>query len=56
MQVCEQLGHYFVGKAPATLIKRANSMIFIMEQGHKLGYIFPYTESDLYSLLKVLKV
>ena len=55
VQVCEQHGHYFVGKAPATLIKRANSMIFIMEQGHKLGYIFPYTESDLYSLLKVLK-
>ena len=55
VQDCEQLGHYFVGKAPATLIKRANSMIFIMEQGHKLGYIFPYTESDFYSLLKVLK-
>ena len=55
VQVCEQLGHCFVGKAPATLIKRANSMIFIMEQGHKLGYILPYTESDLYSLLKVLK-
>ena len=55
VQVCEQLGHYFVGKAPATLIKRANSVIYIMEQGHKLGYIFPYTESDLYSLLKVLK-
>ena len=55
VQVCEQLGHYFVGKAPATLIKRANSMIYIMEQGHKLGYIFPYTEQDLYALLKVLK-
>ena len=55
IQVCEQLSHYFMGKAPATLIKRANSMIYIMEQGRKLGYIFPYTESDLYSLLKVLK-
>ena len=55
IQVCEQLSHFFVGKAPATLIKRANSMIFIMEQGHRLGYMFPYTESELYSLLKVLK-
>ena len=55
VQVCEQLGHHFDGKAPATLIKRANSMIFLMEQGHKLGYMFPYTESELYSLLKVLK-
>ncbi len=55
VQVCEQLSHYFIGKAPATLIKRANSMIFIMEQGHKLGYIFPYSESELYALLKVLK-
>ena len=36
VQVCEQLSHYFSGKAPATLIKRANSMIY-MEQGHKLG-------------------
>ena len=55
VQVCEQLNHYFTGKAPATLIKRANSMIYFMEQGHKLGYIFPYSESELYSLLKVLK-
>ena len=30
-QVCEQLSHYFSGKAPATLIKRANNMIFLME-------------------------
>ena len=55
VQVCEQLNHYFTGKAPATLIKRANSMIYVMEQGHKLGYIFPYSESELYSWLKVLK-
>ena len=54
-QVCEQLSHYFSGKAPATLIKRANSMIFLMEQSHKLGYIFPYRESELYALLKVFK-
>ena len=55
MQVCEQLGHYFAGKAPATLLKRSNSMIYIMEQVHMLGYIFPYTEPELYALLKVLK-
>ena len=47
VQVCEQLSHYFSGKAPATLIKRANSMIFLMD--------FPYSESELYALLKVLK-
>ena len=45
----------FSGKAPATLIKSANGMIFLMEQSHKLGYIFPYRESELYSLLKVFK-
>ena len=54
-QICEQLSHYFAGKAPATLIKRANSMIFVMEQAHALGYIFPYSEPELYSLLKTLK-
>ena len=54
-QICEQLGHYFSGKAPATLIKRANSMIFVMERAHQLGYIFPYSEPELYSLLKTLK-
>ena len=53
--VCEQLGHYFAGKAPATLIKRANSMIFISEFAFKLGYMFPYPESELYSLMKTLK-
>ena len=54
-QICEQLGHYFSGKAPATLIKRANSMIFVMERARQLGYIFPYSEPELYSLLKTLK-
>ena len=54
-EVCEQLGPYFAGKAPATLIKRANSMIFLMEFAFKLGYMFPYPESELYSLLKTLK-
>ena len=54
-QICEQLGHYFSGKAPATLIKRANSMVFVMEHAHLLGYIFPYSEPELYSLLKTLK-
>ena len=54
-EVCEQLGHYFAGKAPATLIKRANSMIFVMEFAFKLGYMFPYSEPELYSLFKTLK-
>ena len=52
---CEVLAHYFSGKAPSTLVKRANSLIFIMEQAHKLGYFFPLTESELYSLLKTLR-
>ena len=54
-EVCGQLGHYFAGKAPATLIKRANSMIFVMEFAFKLGYMFPYSEPKLYSLFKTLK-
>ena len=52
---CELVSHYFSGKAPSTLVKRANSMIFILEQGHKLGYFFPYDERDFYNLLKTLK-
>ena len=52
---CELISHYFSGKAPATLVKRANSMIYIMEEGYKLGYMFPYNERDLYCLLKTLK-
>ena len=52
---CELVSHYFSGKAPATLVKRANSMIYIMEEGHKLGYLFPYTEREFYNLLKTLK-
>ena len=30
---CELVSHYFSGKAPATVVKRANSMIYIMEEG-----------------------
>lgn len=30
-------------------------MIFVMEQAHSLGYIFPYSEPELYSLLKTLR-
>jgi len=30
-------------KCPATLVKRANGMILILDQGHKLGYFFPYS-------------
>lgn len=54
-ETCEVLSHYFSGKAPATLVKRANSLIFIMERGHKLGYFFPFSEPDLYALLKTLR-
>ena len=54
-EACTLISHYLSGKAPSTLVKRANSVIFVMEQGHKLGYFFPYTEPELYSLLKTLK-
>lgn len=36
-------------------MKRANSMIYILEEGHKLGYLFPFTERQFYNLLKTLK-
>ena len=52
---CELVSHYFSGKAPATLVKRANSMIYIVEEGYKLGYLFPYTQREFYNLLKTLK-
>ena len=28
---CELVSHYFSGKAPATLVKRANSMIYVAD-------------------------
>lgn len=54
-QICEQLGHYFSGKAFATLSKRASSMIFLMETARNFGYIFPNSEPELFALLKTLK-
>ena len=53
-EACTLISHYLSGKAPSTLVKRANSVIFILEEGHKLGYFFPYTEREFYSLLKTL--
>ena len=43
---CALMSHYLFGKAPSTLVKRANSLTFILEEGHKLGYVFPYTERE----------
>ena len=31
-------------------------MIFIVEEGHKLGYFFPYTEREFDGLLKTLRL
>ena len=50
------ISHYLSGKAPSTLVKGANSVIFILEEGRKLGYFFPYTEPEFYSLLKTLRL
>ena len=35
------LGDYLSGKAPATLVKRANSMVFLHNKLHDLGYFWP---------------
>ena len=49
------IADYFNGKAPSTLVKRANSMLFLMESGRSIGLMFPYNEPDFYHLLKTLK-
>lgn len=49
------LGDYLSGKAPATLVKRANSMVFLHNKLHDLGYFWPIGEPDMYRLVKTLK-
>lgn len=51
----EMLGDYLSGKAPATLVKRANSLIFFQNVAELHGIQFPYSESDFYHVLKQLK-
>ena len=49
------MSDYLSGKAPATLVKRANSMIYIIDASKRLGYFFPWSEPDFYQLLKTLR-
>lgn len=52
---CELISDYLSGKSPATLVKRANSMLFLMSAASQLGFFFPLCEPDFYQLLKTLK-
>ena len=51
----ELLGDYLTGKSPATLVKRANSLIFMQNMLQQLGYFWPLSEPDFYRFLKTLK-
>eukprot|EP00435_Cladocopium_sp_Y103_P046199 s2776_g13.t1 len=51
----ELVADYLAGKAPATLVKRANSMAFVMNAATDIGIFFPFSEPDFYHLLKVLR-
>ena len=51
----ELLGDYMTGKSPSTLVKRANSLIFMQNMLQQLGYFWPISEPDFYRFLKTLK-
>jgi hypothetical protein len=51
----ELLGNYLTGKAPATLVKRANSLTFMQNMLQQLEYFWPMSEPDFYRFLKTLK-
>lgn len=51
----EMLGDYLAGKAPATLVKRANSFVFFQNAAEMHGIDFPYLETDFYHVLKQLR-
>ena len=50
------LGDYLTGKAPSTLVKRANSLIFLQSTLLQLGYFWPLGEPDMYRIIKTLKM
>ena len=50
------LGDYLTGKAPSTLVKRANSLIFLQTTLQQLGYFWPLGEPDMYRIIKTLKM
>ena len=51
----EMLSDYLTGKAPSTLIKRANSRIFMQNMLNQLGYFWTMSEPDSYRFLKTLR-
>jgi hypothetical protein len=48
------LGDYLSGKAPSTLVKRANSMVFLHTTLQQLGFFWPVGEPDMYRIIKTL--
>ena len=48
------LGDYLSGKAPSTLVKRANSMVFLHTTLQQLGFFWPVDEPDMYRIIKTL--
>ncbi|CAL1150630.1 unnamed protein product [Cladocopium goreaui] len=48
------LGDYLSGKAPSTLVKRANSMVFLHTTLQQLGFFWPVGEPDVYRIIKTL--
>ena len=48
------LGDYLSGKAPSTLVKRANSMVFVHTTLQQLGFFWPVGEPDVYRIIKTL--
>ncbi|CAL1132459.1 unnamed protein product [Cladocopium goreaui] len=48
------LGDYLTGKAPATLLKRANSMVFLHTTLQQLGFFWPLEEPEMYRIIKTL--
>ena len=47
----ELLEDFLGDKAPATLLKRANSMLALEGTACAMGYAFPYSEGELYQCL-----
>ena len=49
------LGDCLTSTAQTTLVKRANSLIFMQNMLNQLGYFWPLSEPDFHRLLKTLR-
>ena len=49
-----RLGDYLSRKAPSTLVKRANSMVFLCTTLQQLVFFWPVDESDMYRIIMTL--